>query len=514
MANRRFEMHQYQQVIARLRQGESIRAISKAKIMGRHKATQVQAEAKRQGWLNPNCPLPDLETLHEVFGNHAVRPAAGSCVEPFRDKVLEWARQGVATTVIHVTLQRDYGFQGSYISVRRFIRSLDLTPPKATMILNFQPGEAVQVDFGTGPTLIDPDNGTPRKTWFFVMTLAFSRHIYVECVHNQKVMTWLGCHKRAFEFFGGVPRKVIIDNLTSGIIKACYYDPKAQRSYEELAMSYGFRIAPCPVADPKKKGRVESNVKYVKQNFMPLREFRDLADVNRQLRAWVLETAGNRIHGTTRRRPLEMFAEVESKALQPMPDHPVELAVWGQGKVHGDCHVQYEKCRYSVPFKYIHQTVWIKSTEKMIYIYDAHELLASHPKGKIPGQVRTITEHYPPEGQAYVMKDPQWCLEQAEKVGPYCKKVIETLFLDRVMEKLRAAYGIVNLKKKYGAARLEKACIRALHYNIVTYRSVKDILGNGSDQLPLEVEGLLPLEEVYTASGKYIRQSGDTRLTQ
>jgi hypothetical protein len=251
----------------------------------------------------------------------------------------------------------------------------------------------------------------------------------------------------------------------------------------------------------------------VKQNFLPLREFRDLADVNRQLREWVLETAGNRLHGSTKQRPLDMFAKMEANALQQLPEHHVELAAWGQGKVHGDCHVQYEKCRYSVPFKYIHKTVWIKATEKMVFIYDAHELLATHSRGKVPGQISTIPDHYPPEGQAYLMQDPQWCLKQAEKIGPFCLNVIETLFADRAMEKLRAAYGIINLGKKYGPRRLEKACIRALHYNVVSYRSIKDILSKGTDQHPLEVEGFLPMEDVYT-SGKYIRQPEDLRFTQ
>lgn len=136
------------------------------------------------------------------------------------------------------------------------------------------------------------------------MTLCFSRHTYAEIVFDQKTATWLACHRRACEFFGGVPRKMIIDNAKCAITRACYHDPEVQRSYGEMAEGYGFVISPCPPRDPQKKGRVESGVKYVKNSFVPLRTFRSLDDANAQLRQWIMETAGNRIHGTTRQKPL------------------------------------------------------------------------------------------------------------------------------------------------------------------------------------------------------------------
>jgi len=102
--------------------------------------------------------------------------------------------------------------------------------------------------------------------------------------------------------------KLIIDNPKCAITRACYTDPDVQRSYVELAEGYGFIISPCPVADPQKKGRVESGVKYVKNSFVPLRRFRTLADANEQLTGWVWQKAGNRIYGTTYKKPLVMFA--------------------------------------------------------------------------------------------------------------------------------------------------------------------------------------------------------------
>ena len=243
-----------------------------------------------------------------------------------------------------------FGFHGSYSSVRRLAQKLKKQHPQATCILDFAPGEAAQVDFGKGPTITDVFTGEVIPTWIFVMTLCFSRHMYAEIVTNQKVETWLACHRRAFEYFNGVPAKLIIDNPKCAITRACFRDPEVQRSYGELAEGYGFLISPCPPADPEKKGRVEAGVKYVKNRFVPLRHFRSLTDANAQLKQWVMETAGNRIHGTTKQKPLTLFAEGEKHLLRRLPDVPVQIAAWTQLKLHGDCHVHFEKAFYSAPF--------------------------------------------------------------------------------------------------------------------------------------------------------------------
>jgi len=509
MSNRRFEMYQYRQVIVQLRQGQSLRAIAKAGLMGRNKAAKVREVAMAQGWLNLESPVPEDGTLSEIFERHGAKPAQESCIDPHKERVRGWAEQGASATVIHATLVRDHGFVGSYSTTRRFVRSLTPDTPKATVILDHKPGEAAQVDFGSGPVLVDPQTGKNRKTWFFVMTLPYSRQMYAECVYDQKIMTWLGCHRRAFEFFGGVPRKVVIDNLKSAVTKACYYDPQVQRSYAELAIGYGFLIAPCPVRDPQKKGNVESGVKYVKGNFMPLRNMKDIVDANTQLMQWLLETANTRIHGSTRRRPIDLFNEVEARMLQPLPEHHVEMASWHQAKVHGDCHVQYEKCRYSVPHIHVRETVWIKATEKIVSIYDEHNLLTSHPRCRIPGQRATNKDHYPPAAKQHDEHDVQWCLQKAERVGFYCRQVIETLFTDKVLERLRAAQGIVNFRKQYGPKRLENACQRAIHYDTVSYHAIKTMLKNGADQSPLETEKVLPLDDVFTGNSKFTRDASD-----
>lgn len=511
MSNRRFEMYQYRNVIHRMRMGESDRTIALTKLMGRGKCKQVRRIAERNGWLGKE-PLPDDETLAAAFAiKPAVNPTQVSLSLPFTEQIRQWVEQGVRMTTIYRALVDRFGFRGSYSSVRRLVLRLRLRQPQASCVLEFEPGEAAQVDFGKGPAILDAFTGIVLKTWIFVMTLCFSRHVYAEVVTDQNVSTWLACHRRAFEYFGGIPGKMIIDNLKSAITRACFHDPDVQRSYAELAEGYGFLISPCPPGDPKKKGRVESGVKYVKGSFVPLRDFRSLADANGQLRRWCLETAGNRIHGTTRQKPLTLFAEAEKAMLKPLPAVPVEIAAWTHVKVHGNGHVQFEKAYYSAPFQLIGRALWLKATDTTVKLYHALALVACHARLHRPGQRSTVDDHMPPNALAYKLRDPQWCLRQAEAIGPACRALIERLFGSRVLDNLRAAQGIVALGKPYGTTRLENACRRALHFDNPRYRTVKEILKQGLDQAPMEAAPP-PLSKVYTLQGRFLRGAGEQQL--
>ena len=506
MSKRRFEMYQYRQVLLRMRQGDSDREIARSGGMGRPKAAAVRAVALGQGWLDGSSPLPDDAALAAVF---AAPPRPASCVstlEPFRSQLERWADAGIQGTTIHRALCRDHGFSGSYSAVRRFLQAHAATRPVATtMRLDFAPGDAVQVDFGAGPVVPQARTGEALKTWFFVMTLCWSRHQYAELVLDQSVATWLGCHRRAFEWFGGVPARVIIDNPKCAITRACHTDPTVQRAYAECAEGYGFKISPCPPRDPQKKGIVEAGVKYVKRAFVPLRTFRDLTDGNRQLAEWVQGEAGVRCHGTTREQPLKRFVEVEQALLQPLPDRAPELAVWAQVSVHGDAHVQFEKALYSVPFPLIGRRLWLKATPGLVQVFEDHVRVATHPRAQAPGQRSTVLDHLPPDALAWSLADPQHCLAAAERIGPCCRRVIEALFGDRVLDKLRAAQGVIRLAKAHGNARLEAACERALAFGDPRYRTIKTILARGLDQQAGGAVEAASGSPLYTRGGRFCR---------
>jgi len=224
--------------------------------------------------------------------------------------------------------------------------------------------------------------------------------------------------------------------------------------------------------------------------------------------AWVMQEAGNRIHGTTRTPPLQRFVETERAMLNSLPNSVPECARWTSAKLHGDCHLQVDKCRYSAPWRLVGQTLDVRLSESTVRIYQQHELKAIHPRLTLAGQRHTIDEHLPPQHVAYKMRDPQWCLKQAEATGPHCHRFMQRLFENRVLDRLRAAQGVIGLARRYGAVRLEAACQRALHFDNIQYRAVRVILEKSLDQHADPQQCFNEMSDAYTGAGRFGR---DTR---
>ncbi|WP_275761190.1 IS21 family transposase [Ralstonia pseudosolanacearum] len=497
-------MFQYRHALVRLRAGDTVREIARSGLMGRDRLGALRALAEQQGWLTPDAELPDDATLAAALGTPKRAASTISSVEPLREVVQHWFDAGVQGRAIHAALQREHGYTGSYSSVVRMLQRLRAArPPEVTVRLSFAPGEAAQVDFGAGPVLRHPD-GRDRRTWAFVMTLAHSRHQYVEFVWDQTVATWLGCHRRALEWFGAVPTRIIVDNAKCAIIKACSHDPLVQRAYAECAEGYGFRIEACPPHDPQKKGIVESGVKYLKANFLPTRRFRDLADLNAQARAWVMNEAGRRDHGTTRQQPLALF-ELERALMQPLPAVAPDLGSWHRVSVHRDCHVQFDRGLYSVPFTLVGKVLWLRATDGTVALFEDYRHIHTHARVQRPGERRTVADHMPPQARSFFAHDRHWCVQQAGKVGPRCAELIETLLSDRISERLRAAQGVLQLDRRFGRERLEAACARALDHGSPHYRTVKTILATGADQQPAIVADTPPAYR----SARFVRSAAE-----
>jgi transposase len=477
-------MFQYRQVLVRLRAGDTVREIARSGLMGRDKLGELRAVAEQQGWLDASADVPDDATIVAVLGKGHRANSTVSSVEPYRQTVKRWFDAGVQGRAIHAALRREHAYGGSYSAVVRMLRQLrGEQPPEVTVRLSFAPGEAAQVDFGAGPVLTHPD-GKPRRTWAFVMTLCHSRHQYVEFVWDQSSATWLGCHRRAFEWFNGVPERVTIDNAKCAIVKACRHDPLVQRAYAECAEGYGFKIDACPPHDPQKKGVVEAGVKFVKGNFLPTRTFRDLVDLNTQARQWVMLEAGTRVHGTTREQPLVLFA-LEAPLLRRLPAVTPDLGSWHRVVLHRDCHVQLDRAFYSAPFTLVGKTLWARATDTVVALYEDYRHLYTHLRAQRPGRRMTLADHLPPQARAFFERDRRWCATQAAGVGPRCTELIVRLLGDRIAERLRAAQGVLAMGERYGNARLEAACERALAHDSPHYRTVKTILATGADQQPL-----------------------------
>jgi len=386
-----------------------------------------------------------------------------------------------------VEVLQDKGFKGSYSSLSRYINKNNLNPTKPIFRIESKPGELAQVDFGYIGKIKDEISGQMIKAYIFVFVLCYSRDAYYEIVKSQDVRNWCRLHINAFKHFNGIPSIIIPDNLKSAIIKASFTQPEANKSYADLASHYGFQIDPCLPGTPEHKGKVESGVKYAKANFMAYREFQDFNDANRQLQEWNKNTASQRIHGTTRQKPKELFEQFEKQALKPLPFNEFEITEWKSAKVYQDIHIVCNKAYYSVPYRFQGYRVWVRITESQITIFYENELVAVH-KSIGPGGRSMNKDHYPPDGFRYMECTSDYCIEQAEKIGMYTQKMIEHLLYSEPIRNLRGAQNIIRLKKKFSVDRLENACKRAVIFGNYTYMSVKNILLKELDKQEYSLE--------------------------
>ena len=485
MAGRRSPVTDIRELIRRMQWGEPDRRIARDLGVSRNTVARYRQWAKDQGLLQ--AALPEPAALAALL---QPPPAEGpvheqSLVEPFRERVKTLHDRGVEGQAIWQLLVDDHDFTGSYSSIKRFLRRLAPLDARATLRLEVDPGEEAQVDFGYAGQFLDPESSHVRRAWAFVMTLSCSRHQYAELVFDQTIATWLRMHRAAFEFFGGVPRRVVLDNLRAAIVHAALYDPEVQRSYRDFAEHYGFLIAPCRPRTPEHKGKVEQGgVHYVKRNALAGRAFRDIHEGNRHLLRWCVEIAGRRVHGTTKRIPLEVFDEVERAALAPVPPTPWELLEWKRAKLHTDCHVVFAGAYYSASHRLIGQRLWVRATAGKVELFHEYTLVATHRRAR-PGQRRTLTDHLPPDKVHFLLQTPTWCRERATEVGPACAAFIDALLNDRPLDRLRSAQGVLRLAHRFGAPRLEAACARAHAVGEYRYHTIKTILLNALDQQPL-----------------------------
>jgi len=499
--NRRLEVMDIHAALRRLRAGESIRRVAQALRVDRKTVSKYRDWAQTQGFLEGE--LPDLAGLHARLAatwGAAPPPQNRSSVEAYREEIQRLLEQGLGARLIYQKLAERPEFTCSEAAVWRMtVKLRQPKPPEAVGRIETPSGEVAQVDFGEVTRLVDPATGELRRTWAMSFVLGWSRHMYVELVFDQQLPTWLAGHQRAFEFFGGVPRRLVIDNHKPAILRAYFQDQDAQvqRAYGECAEHYGFLIDPCLPATPQHKGKVErSGVSYVQTSFMPLLPAgTTLPEANRRLRQWLLTTAGLREHGTTHERPLARFEKVERQALLPLPATPYDPAVWKQVKLHRDGHVVFEKRFYSAPSRLVGQTLWLRAGMAEIRLFsDAWELVATHPRATSPGQRTTHPDHLPPHKARGLTATRETTQAQADAIGPATAQVVAELLASRPLDRLRTALRVLALADTYAPARLEAACVRGRTFGDTSLATLKRVLAEGLDQLALPLPAPSPAE--------------------
>jgi len=383
---------------------------------------------------------------------------------------------GLSAQRIYQDLRTESSFGGSYQSVKRYVRQLRRSDPQLVQRIEVQPGEEVQVDFGTGPTLLQAD-GTRRKTWIFRLVLSYSRKAYSQAVFRQDTETFLRCIENAFLAFGGSTLTINLDNLKAAVIKADWADPELNPKLLDFARHYATTILPCLPGVPEHKGKVENSVRYVKENALAGRTFLSLAELNLALAQWEKTVADLRIHGTTKRQVTQLFG-VEKPALQPLPAGVFPSFREGPRTVHRDGHVEVEKAFYHVPPEYLGQDVWVR--------FDGREVRIFSPSS--PGGLKQIQVHRRLEpgqftnargiggGQGSLQANLDYWLKRASNLGASCEGWAQAVVQNRGLGGLRTLIGLVGLADRHSFAAVNRACARALAKGTWRLRDVRALL--------------------------------------
>jgi transposase len=354
----------------------------------------------------------------------------------------------------------------SYSSFKRFIRQnkLNDNQSKTTCRLEFEPGSQIQVDYCKVGLINDGSTGKRRTVYAFIGTLSYSRHKYVEFVFSQNQKSFIESHINMFNYFGGVPVTVKLDNLKSGVIKADLYDPQLNKAYAEMAEHFGLFLDPCRAAKPKDKGIVERDVQTIREEFKKLLALNSLITINEAneaIKHWIIETYGKRKHGTTNEEPYTVFQMVEQPVLLSLPYDEYEISEWKTAAVHPDHYLQVDKKFYSMPDEFIGKEVMVKIKHNIVSVYFQEELVKQHtvPLGNRQTDINDFPDnmhHRLDTGMPFYLR------KQASEISLEFEKLIYKILSPNAYINLRRAQAIIRIAKNYSKELIELSSKTAL----------------------------------------------------
>jgi transposase len=353
-----------------------------------------------------------------------------------------------------------------------------------------KPGEKGFVDWaGATIPVHDPVTGEVWPASLFVMVLGASSYTYAEATRDQQLAAWINAHIHAFEYFSGVPRLLIPDNLRTGVSRACRYDPDLNPTYQEFAMHYAVGVVPARPYRARDKAKVEVGVQVAERWIIAAlrhQKFFRLADLNHAIRE-LLERLNQRPFKKRDGSRASVFAAVERNALRALPAEPFDMSQWSYARVNIDYHIAFDANFYSVPYTLVQERVEVRATPTTIEIFHKGQRVTSHVRGHGREQAFTQGEHRPKSHQAHLEWTPSRMVHWAEQIGPHTAKLFERILAEKPHPEMgyRSCLGIIRLAEQYSSIRMEAAADRAIRTGACRFKSVKSILKNSLDQQPL-----------------------------
>ena len=410
------------------------------------------------------------------------RSRRASKLDAYREQIREMLKRHPYTAQqIFQRIQQD-GYTGGITILKEYVSSIRPSFKPAYLSLSFAPGECAQVDWGQFGSI--SVGGTRRRLSFFVMTLAYSRMMYLQFTLTEKMEQWLDAHLRAFEFFGGVPAKVMIDNLKCAVLDHPLGGPaRFHPRYLELAAHFGFSAVACGVRKPHEKGRVERNVGYIKKNLLGGLEISSFEALQSHARHWLNEIANQRVHRITNRKPAEMFAAEEQPALQPLGVANFETSLTRLVRASRQFRVQYDANRYSVPAEYAGMRLILKVYADRLLFYHQHQLIAEHHRSYDRG--KDIKE---PDHERALLAQRRRARDQQSyqrflALSPHAERFYQQM-KQRPLQPHLHVRKIVALADVYGSEAVGQALEDALEFGAASSEYILNILQQRSRKQP------------------------------
>jgi transposase len=304
-----------------------------------------------------------------------IRPGRPSKLDPYREKIQEIvsAYPSIKAPVIMQHLIR-MGFDGRITIVREYLCQLKGNLNRQAFCrFESAPGEQMQVDWGHFQSLVYGD--AKRKLYALVVLEGHSRMLHVTFTHSQKQEALHQGLLNAFSYFGGTPNSLVVDNMMTAVTERVGSLIRFNEAFLDFLRPFKITPVPCNIGAPHEKGKVENSIKYIKNNFWPLRTFKDLTDVQSQVNLWIDTVANVRKHQTTGEKPKDRF---QKEKLRPLPDHVPDCRETETVLVHKDFGIRFDANIYTVPPWAVGKKVTVKADHQRVFIYDKDRLLATH----------------------------------------------------------------------------------------------------------------------------------------
>ena len=448
-----------------------------------HKQGEKKSRIARQLGCHRNTVL-NIVKRNKVIEKQT--RASSSVFDPYKQKISEYLDKKISRLRIFELLGEGYGVMSTYINLCKYIQTKFPKRVEAYGVQVVEPGEVAEIDFGY-LGLLPGLQGLPVKTYGLAVILPYSKLDFYAICYNQKLQVLVKELKAAFDYFGGVPKKLKVDNMKTAILKNQHYDLEFNQDFLKFASHYNIVVLPCSPYSPEQKGTVESGIKYLQGNFIAGREFKDDADIKRQLKSWMDNYANVRIHGTTRKIPLEVFKLEEKGKLQPLPREEFAFFNRAERVVSANCHIHFENNYYSVPASLVGKEVTLRWNDHLLRVIYLGEQVALHCK-TTTGQGNYVTERsHLPDYKIYSQTEYQAKYEsKMADIGEYAHQYFTMLLDTKQSYWFRNVRIILGLEKEYGRQALNLTLKRALFYQAVDIIIIKNILEKRLYLLELE----------------------------